>query len=82
MTESLQKWLKDNRLSISESSLDGSDILSIDGLNGEGLYLHPFDGKVIDEDFGFILSDNEFDLVDEGKVQWILFEFGTKFYYS
>ena len=82
MTESLQNWLKENRLSISESTLNGSDMISIDGLDGEGLYLHPFDGKVIDEDFGFILSDEEFDMLDEGKVKWILFEFGTKFYYS
>ena len=79
MTESLQNWLKENRLSISESTLNGSDMISIDGLDGEGLYLHPFDGKVIDEDFGFILSDEEFDMLDEGKVKWILFEFGTKF---
>lgn len=82
MTESLQNWLKENRLSISESTLNGSDMISIDGLDGEGLYLHPFDGKVIDEDFGFILSDEEFNILDEGKAKWILFEFGTKFYYS
>ena len=82
MTESLQNWLKENRLSISESTLNVSDMISIDGLDGEGLYLHPFDGKVIDEDFGFILSDEEFNILDEGKAKWILFEFGTKFYYS
>lgn len=82
MTESLQNWLNENRLSVSESNLKGSDIVSIDGLDGQGLYLHPFDGKVIDEDFGFILSDEEFDILDEGQANWILFEFGTKFYYS
>ena len=81
MTESLSNWLKENRLSVSESKLNGSDIISVDSL-GDMLYLHPFDGKVIDEDFGFILSDEEFDLIDEEKVKFILFEFGTKFYYS
>lgn len=83
MTESLRKWLNENRISISESKTeDGSDIISVLGLEGEGLYLHPFDSKIIDEDFSFIVSDAEFDLLDEEKVKWILFEFGTKFYWS
>lgn len=81
MTESLQKWIEENHLVISESSLNGSDIISIEGM-GTFLYLHPFDGKIIDEDFGFILSDEEFDMLDEAKVNFILFEFGQKFYYS
>ena len=82
MTESLRNWLEENKLSISESTTGGSDIISIDGLEGQGLYLHPFDGKIIDEDFSFILSDEEFDIIDEKKANWILFEFGGKFYYS
>ena len=76
MTESLRNWLEENKMSISESTMGGSDIISIDGLEGQGLYLHPFDGKIIDEDFGFILSDEEFDIIDEKKANWILFEFG------
>lgn len=82
MTESLRNWLEENKMSISESTMGGSDIISIDGLEGQGLYLHPFDGKIIDEDFSFILSDEEFDIIDEKKANWILFEFGGKFYYS
>lgn len=81
MTENLKKWVNENHLVISESSLGESDIINIDGV-GSFLFLQPFDGKVIDEDFGFILSDDEFDLLDEGKVNFILFEFGGKFYYS
>lgn len=81
MTESLSKWLEDNKMTVSESELHGSDIVSIEGM-GTFLYLHPFDGKIIDEDFAFILSDEEFDILDEKKVNFILFEFGTKFYYS
>lgn len=81
MTEQLSKWIEENHLVVSESSLEGSDIISIEGI-GDFLYLHPFDGKIIDEDFGFILSDEEFDLIDQGKVKYILFEFGKKFYYS
>lgn len=81
MTESLSKWVVENKLIISESELNGSDIITIDGV-GTFLYLKPFDGKIIDEDFAFILSDEEFDILDERKVNFILFEFGGKFYYS
>lgn len=81
MTDNLKKWIDENHLVISESSLGDSDIINIEGV-GNFLFLKPFDGKVIDEDFGFILSDNEFELLDEGKVNFILFEFGGKFYYS
>ena len=81
MTESLSKWIQENKLTISESDLNGSDIITIEGV-GTFLYVHPFDGKIIDEDFAFILSDEEFDLLDEKKVDFILFEFGQKFYYA
>lgn len=81
MTKSLSEWIENNKLSVSESKINDSDIVSIEGV-GTFLYVHPFDGKIIDEDFAFILSDEEFDLLDEKKVDYILFEFGKKFYYS
>lgn len=81
MTENLLKWLNDNKMSVSESDMNGSDIIIIDNI-GTFLYLQPFDGKIIDEDFAFILSDEEFDILDDKKVNYILFEFGGKFYYS
>lgn len=82
MTPTLEKWIEDNKLVVSELSLsNGSDIIEIEEV-GKFLYLQPFDGKVIDEDFAFILSDEEFDLVDNKQVNYILFEFGEKFYYS
>lgn len=81
MTETLKNWVEQNKLNISESSVEGSDIVSIEGV-GDFLYLKSFDGKIIDDDFSFILSDGEFDLLDVKKVNFILFEFGTKFYYS
>lgn len=54
------------------------------------LYIHPFDGKIIDGDFSFILSDREFEMCYdksqgtdiEEDFKYILFEFGGKFYYS
>lgn len=81
MTDQLQHWIDSNRLIISENKINDSDIISIEGV-GSFLYIHPFDGKIIDEDFAFILADDEFNLLDEGKVDFILFEFGKNFYYS
>lgn len=81
MTSSLSNWIELNKLSVSESKINDSDIINIDGV-GSFLYIKPFDGKIIDEDFAFILSDEEFDILDEKKVNYILFEFGGKFYYS
>jgi len=78
---SLQEWIEENKMSISESKMGDSDIITIEEV-GTFLYIHPFDGKIIDEDFSFIISDEEFDLLDEKKVNFILFEFGEKFYYS
>lgn len=81
MTPNLLNWLDENKLTISESEVEGSDIVFIEGF-GKFLYLKPFDGKIIDEDFAFILSDQEFDLADSKKIDYILFEFGNKFYFS
>jgi DNA polymerase-3 subunit alpha len=81
MTDTLKKWVEENKLVVSASSIGGADIITLDGV-GDFLYIHPFDGNIIDEDFGFILSDEEFEILDEKKVNYILFEFGTKFYYS
>ena len=81
MTEQLERWISENKLVISESSQDDSDIIIIDGV-GKFLYIHSFDGNVIDEDFGLVMSDEEFDICDAKQVDFILFEFGGKFYYT
>lgn len=81
MTDSLLNWVKENKMIVSESELNGSDIISIENF-GNLLYIHPFDEKIIDEDFSFIISDEEYDILENKKVDYILFEFGTKFYYS
>ena len=75
-------WVAENKLVVSESQLRGSDIIEVPTF-GKFIYLKAFDGKLIDDDFSFILTDEEFDLVDKKEdVNYILFEFGTKFYYS
>lgn len=81
ITENLEKWVEENKIIISESSQGDSDIITIDGV-GKFLFVHPFDGNIIDEDFGIILSDEEFGICDEKQVDYILFEFGGKFYYT
>lgn len=79
--EKLLNWCKINKLNISESKQEDSDIVFIEGV-GKFLYLKPYDGKIIDEDFSFILDDDEFDILDDGGVDFVLFCFGERFYYS
>lgn len=82
MTENLKKWIEENKMIVSESETDGLDTIIIEGV-GKFLFIHPNDeGKVIDGDFSFILSDEEFEALDEKKVDYILYEFGGRFYYS
>ena len=81
MTQELKNWVEKNKLIVSELSSDGSDIIQIEGV-GKFLYLQPIEGKVINSDFAFELSDEDFDIVEKKEVDYILFEFGTLFYYS
>ena len=50
ISENLKNWVEENKMVISESVIGDSDIILIDGV-GKFLYLQPFDGNVIDEDF-------------------------------
>lgn len=81
MTDNLLKWIQINKLTVSEVIENDLDIINIDGV-GKFLYLKPFDGKIINEDFTFEVSDTEFDCLQNREVDYILFEFGEKFYYS
>lgn len=81
ITENLKKWVEENKLMISESTIGDSDIVIIDGV-GKFLYIKPFDGYIIDEEMGLVMSDEEFNLCDEKRVDYILFEFGKQFYYT
>jgi DNA polymerase-3 subunit alpha len=82
MNDSLKRWIEENKLMVSESKINGLDTIIIDGV-GTFLFLHSNEEKkIIDADFAFILSDEEFDVLDKKLVDYILFEFGEKFYYS
>lgn len=89
ITESLIQWCKENRMAMSYEEHSDYDIVIIEDF-ARFLYIHPFDGKIIDGDFSFILSDKEFEMCYdktqgtdiEEDFKFILFEFGGKFYYS
>lgn len=81
MTNSLRNWLQENKMAVVESEVGKSSVVEIDGW-GSALYIRPKDGKIIDEEFAFILSDEESNILDSNSVQYILFEFGGKFYFS
>lgn len=82
MTENLKKWVDENSLVISKLG-DNPDLDIIEvPMVGKFLYIKPFDGKIIDEDFAFVLSDEEYDAIDDKLFDYFLFEFGGKFYYS
>lgn len=81
MNETLYKWIEENKMTVSEYKYKDSDIVAIEHF-GNFIYIKSCDSKIIDEDFAFILSDEEFEILDEKKVDYILFEFGRKFYYS
>lgn len=80
MVKSFTDWLTDHRISVSEER--SGDVSVIISDIGKMLFLEPKDGKIIDGDFSFIVSDAELDVLEKGSVRWILFEFGGKYYYS
>lgn len=86
--ENLQRWCSENKLSVSvlrEKRGDGGgEEVTFLEVKGEGrfLFLSPWEGKIIDEDFAFIMGDSEFAVAESGEVRGIVFEFGGKFYCS
>lgn len=82
MIDKITKWCIDNRLS-SPTIISGEDntIVEVDNV-GKFLLLSPTEDSVIDEDFAFIVNDTEYDILDDKRCDFILFEFGGNFYYS
>lgn len=82
MTDSLSRWIEENCIAAVEKTQYGVDIVTVEGV-GDFLYIQPDDeGYIIDERFSFVVSDEEFDVLYDERVNYILFEFGGKFYYS
>ena len=74
----LISWCKKNNLSF---SINGK-ILNIEGF-GKLLYVKEKDGKIIDEDYTFIMEEEEYEILEQNEdVQYLVFKFGSRFYYS
>ena len=69
MTQELKNWVEKNKLIVSELSSDGSDIIQIEGV-GKFLYLQPIEGKVINSDFAFELSDEDMKKIAELRKKY------------
>lgn len=82
MKQNLIDWVTKHKLKVLESE-HGSNIVLIEGV-GKFLHIEHKDGKIIDEDFAFIMDEEELEIIEneEISINFILFEFGSCFYYS
>lgn len=80
MTENLAKWLEANKMTASDDQ-ELSGVVIVEEI-GKFLLIQPKEGIVIDNDFSFVLYDEELDMIEDGVVNFLLFEFGGRFYYS
>lgn len=90
MTKEIQnrlfKWCEENFLSIEE--IDKGDVFyKIGGKEDVYMLIEPVNGKIIDEDCCFPYYDDDedpevFNILNDGKVNFVIFEFGKRFYYT
>ena len=74
----LETWISDNNLSVeflTDNVLEVKDFAHF-------LYIKEKKYKIIDKDYNFILDDDEFEILENSLVKYILFEFGERYYYS
>lgn len=75
-----EDWVKQNYLQIDWLT---DNTFKIPGFEGVFILIEPKEENIIDEDCCLILYDEEIDLIEEeGKIQYIVFEFGSRFYYT
>ena len=74
----LKRWLDDRSI---EYTVDGKEI-NIKGF-GRLLFIEGIDGKLVGEDYHFLLNDDEYDLIEgDDELNHMVFKWGTQFYYS
>ena len=74
----LNEWLKSRGINYEVDS----NIYDVPGF-GKLLYLNGVDGKIIGDDFEFLISDEEDELLYErDDLNHVVYKWGTKFYYS
>lgn len=78
MDKNLEVWLSENKLDLKHLS---DNIYQIENF-GKFIYLEHKENKIIDVDFSFIVYQNEFEIITNKEVDYILFYFGQRFYYS
>jgi len=78
MSDSLKSWIAENLLIVEEAS---ESLYTVEGL-GTLLLLNPKKHKIIDEDCCFTLNSVEQKHLEEYEIDYFLFEFGKRWYYS
>jgi DNA polymerase-3 subunit alpha len=73
----LKNWIEQKSI---KCNIEGN-IVEIEGL-GKLVFVEEKEGKVISNDFSFILTEEEFYRIYEEDITHILFKWGDKFYYS
>lgn len=77
LVERLYEWCRVNFLSI---QAEENNIFTIQEY-GSFLLIASKNDKIINENLCFMLSENDFDRIQELKPQYLLFEFGKRWYY-
>lgn len=82
MDSKLSRWIENHKLIVESSVTDGLERITVPDF-GTFLYIKPQgDEPIINGQFQFNMSDEEHIALADGGYDYILFEFGGKFYYS
>lgn len=76
MIEELNKWIEENNVICQNDN----GLITIQDF-GKFLFIKDKNGKIINEDYSINLSDEEFDFIEENKIEYIVFKWGTRYYY-
>ena len=74
----IKEWLNNRLIKFKVSG----NVIDIKGF-GKLLFIEGEEGRLIGDDYQFLLSDDEYDLIEEGEdIEHLAFKWGTRFYYS
>jgi len=78
MTKDFKNWCESNSIKFSKTK-DG--YWEIKGF-GSFIFVDDKDGKLLDDTFLIMLSEDEQDIVEDQKVDYIVYKWGTRFFYT
>jgi DNA polymerase-3 subunit alpha len=81
MSDELNNWIKENKIILTISVENNLKTVYVPNF-ATLLYVKRGGECIISNDFKFILNDDEYNVLKTGKYDYILFEFGGRFYYS